>query len=226
LPMLPIRLPLLVEEARLARERFAGSAFRVWVKGAGFEVEGYIYIYIYIYICICIYMYIYILKKRPMIRSTRARSLRRHSRRPASVECTGTLSTSEVKRQRARLAPGWGMLTRRWAMAPRAPESGAVGVRAAGPVRSIGRRALTVASARFHRKSIKADSALKTSRAGPHPGTNRALCGSTSEVGPSAGTHGKASKSQSCEGPTKSSFFSTLLHARGRSPPRSRPRGG
>jgi hypothetical protein len=41
LPMLPIRLPLLVEEARLARERFAGSAFRVWVKGAGFEVEGY-----------------------------------------------------------------------------------------------------------------------------------------------------------------------------------------
>jgi hypothetical protein len=160
---------------------------------------------------ICIYIF-----KKPMIRSTRARSLRRHSRRPASVECTGTLSTSEVKRQRARLAPGWGMLTRRWAMAPRAPESGAVGVRAAGPVRSIGRRALTVASARFHRKSIKADSALKTSRAGPHPGTNRALCGSTSEVGPSAGTHGKASKSQSCEGPTKSSFF---LNA----PPCSRP---
>ncbi len=29
MPMLPIRLPLLVEEARLARERFAGSAFRV-----------------------------------------------------------------------------------------------------------------------------------------------------------------------------------------------------
>ena len=39
-----------------------------------------------------------------------------------------------------------------------------------------------VASARIQRKSIKADSTLRTSRAVPHPSTNRALCRLTSEV--------------------------------------------
>ena len=36
--MLPVRLPLLVEGARFARERFAGCAFRVWVKITSFRV--------------------------------------------------------------------------------------------------------------------------------------------------------------------------------------------
>ena len=78
-------------------------------------------------------------------------------------------------------------------------------------------------------KSIKADSTLRTSRAVPHPSTNRALCRLTSEVerDPVHSTrYGRQRKHpqrpvtpKAAKTPNTRVCFSPLRHARGRSPP-------
>ena len=94
------------------------------------------------------------------------------------------------------------------------------------PWSSGGRQTMEANSSRISRKSMKADSTLRTSRAVPHPSTNRALCRLTSEVerDPVHSTrYGRqrkhpptASNSQSCKGkaPTNRVLFSPLLQPR------------
>ena len=97
------------------------------------------------------------------------------------------------------------------------------------PWSSGDRQTMEVNSSRISRKSMKADSTLRTSRAVPHPSTNRALCRLTSEVErdpvhstrygrqrkhPQRPVIPKAARTQKNQ-----VLFSPLGHARGRSPP-------
>jgi hypothetical protein len=89
------------------------------------------------------------------------------------------------------------------------------------PWSSGDRQAMEVNSSWISRKSMKADSTLRTSRAVPHPSTDRALCRLPSEVerDPVHSTrYGRQRKHvQSCKDPPKIEFF--FLAA----PPCSRP---
>jgi hypothetical protein len=95
------------------------------------------------------------------------------------------------------------------------------------PWSSGDRQTMEVNSSRISRKSMKADSTLRTSRAVPHPSTNRALCRLTSEVerDPVHSTrYGRQRKHpKAAKAPKNRVFFSPPRHARGRSPPALAP---